>query len=59
MAEFDIYFRDLAPEAQKAFLEAAGLSDTKEGNYDVFPIATVELENMSVAKQHKNRGDAR
>lgn len=44
MAEFDIYFRDLTPKAQEAFLEAAGLPDAKAGNYDVFAIATVELE---------------
>lgn len=42
MSEFEIYFRDLTPEAQKAFLRFVGIADAKDGNYDVFPITTIE-----------------
>jgi hypothetical protein len=38
---FDIMFDDLNPEAQKAFLEFYGLKNAKDGNFDVFPIATL------------------
>ena len=38
---FEIYFNDLHEEAQKAFLEFMGITDPKEGNYDVFPLATI------------------
>ena len=39
---YDIYFRDLTPEAQKEFLNFAGIADAKDGNYDVFPVTTIE-----------------
>ena len=40
---FEIYFSDLTEQAQKEFLEVAGLQSAEDGNYDVFPIATLEL----------------
>lgn len=39
---YDIYFRDLTPEAQKEFLKFAGIADAKDGNYDMFPITAIE-----------------
>lgn len=44
MQEFEIYFTDLTKEAQERFLRAEGLKDSREGNYDIFPIATVCIE---------------
>ena len=41
---YDIYFRDLSPQAQAAFLEYFGLQNPGEADYDVFPITTVETE---------------
>ena len=38
---FEIYFNDLNEETQKAFLEFMGMTDSKEGNYDIFPLATI------------------
>lgn len=38
MDEFEIYLQDLKPEVQKAFIEFYG----DDGNFDVFPIATIE-----------------
>ncbi len=38
----EIYFDDLKEEAQRALLEAYGISDPKEMNWDVFPIDTIE-----------------
>lgn len=40
---FEIYFCDLTPEAQEQFLSVFGLSCAAEGNFDVFPIATIPL----------------
>ena len=39
---YDIYFRDLNPQAQAAFLEYLELRDPAEANFDVVPIATIE-----------------
>lgn len=41
MDEFEIYFNDLTPDAQKAFLEFEGIASPEDGNYDTFPIATI------------------
>lgn len=45
MPTLEIYYSDLTPDAQKRALEAAGISDPKEANWDadIVPIATVEL----------------
>lgn len=40
----DIYFSDLKPEAQKEVLDAFGLKNEKEANWDVFPLASIEVE---------------
>lgn len=42
----DIYFNDLNDEAKATLLEAVGVSDPKEMNWDVdiCPIATYEME---------------
>jgi len=39
-----IYFSDLIPETQAALLEAEGLSDPKDANWDVFPLFEWEAE---------------
>lgn len=46
MNEVEIYFSDLTAEKQKELLEAAGISDPKEANWDmdIVPIAIVNLE---------------
>ena len=41
MEEFEIYFEDLTEEAQKRFLVFMGFKDESDGNYDVFPIASI------------------
>lgn len=41
--EIEIFFSDLNEEAQKIFLEAQGMKDPDEGNYDTFPIAVVPI----------------
>ena len=38
--EFEIYWEDLTPECQKRLTEFIG----DNGNYDVFPIATVHRD---------------
>ena len=44
--DFEIYFGDLNEETQKALLNAAGMQDPEEANWDVFPVATVSTEMM-------------
>ncbi len=39
----DIYFRDLTPDAQKQVLEAAGITDARETNWDVLPMVTMDF----------------
>lgn len=40
---FELYFRDLTPEAQERFLEFYRVYDETEYNWDLFPIATFEV----------------
>ena len=42
MATIEIYWDDLTPEKRQEILEALGGED---GNYDVFPIVTLEFED--------------
>lgn len=46
MSTFELYFSDLTEEAQKRFLKAEGIKNPEEANYDVFPIATIELDDI-------------
>jgi len=41
MKEYKIYWNDLTEETQKELYKFLGDED---GNYDVFPIATIEVE---------------
>lgn len=40
----EILYSDLTPEAQKRYLEVNGVSDASELNWEVSPIAIVEVE---------------
>ena len=42
MKTVEIYWNDLTPEKQQEILEALG---GENGNYDVFPIVTLEFED--------------
>ena len=44
MSTFEIYLQDLTEQAKARFKEVTGLDIDKDTNYDVFPIATVEIE---------------
>jgi hypothetical protein len=46
METFEIMFDDLNKQAQEQFLQFQGLDSPEDGNYDVFPIAVVELEEQ-------------
>jgi hypothetical protein len=41
---FEIYFRDLNKDAQERFLTFQEIENPEDGNYDVFPIAIIELD---------------
>lgn len=43
---FEIYFSDLTPEAQERFLAACGLSSASAGNYDVFPLTAIPIQEV-------------
>lgn len=47
MPTLEIYYSDLVPEAQARALEAAGIRDPKEANWDmdIIPVAIVELDD--------------
>jgi hypothetical protein len=45
MKTFEIMFDDLTPDAQKRFLEFQGCESESDGNWEVVPIATVDLED--------------
>lgn len=38
----EIYIDDLKPEIQKQALEELGLESAEDGNYDIFPLFSVE-----------------
>ena len=40
---FELYFNDLNAEAQAKLLDAAGLNDPSEANWDMFPIDIIEF----------------
>ena len=48
MKTVEIYFKDLNPEKQKELLEAVGVSDPKEMNWDgdFAPLAIIDFDKM-------------
>lgn len=44
MLEVRIYFRDLTEEKQKEVLEAYGIESEKDGNFDLFPLTILYVE---------------
>lgn len=44
MNTFEIFFRDLTPEAQQRYLEAAGVTSADELNADLAPLAILSFE---------------
>ncbi len=45
MKTFEITFDDLTEEAQKQFLEFQGLDNPHDGNFDIAPLAIIDLED--------------
>jgi hypothetical protein len=41
---FEIYFYDLSEDAKKRFLAFMRIDNPSKGNYDIFPIATFDIE---------------
>ena len=41
----EVFISDLTPEAQTRVLDALGIATAEEGNYDVFPLFTVEEQD--------------
>ena len=49
MKEFEIYFGDLTDGAQKRLMNAVGIEDPREMNWDmdIFPVAWYPLSNVN------------
>jgi len=45
MNTFEIMFDDLNDETQRLFLEFQGLESPEDGNFDISPLAIIELED--------------
>ena len=45
MKTFEIMYDDLTEEAKQRFLEFQSLENPTDGNYEIAPIAIVELED--------------
>lgn len=41
----DIYLDDLKPDIQMQVLQALGISSAQDGNYDVLPLFTIQIES--------------
>lgn len=46
MTTFEILGTDLKEEVQKELCEALGISDVSEGNWDVIPLAVLDIDAM-------------
>ena len=46
MKTYEIFFNDLTERAQKELMEFVGVDDPKELNWDVFPIAELDMEDI-------------
>ena len=44
MRTLELYYNDLTPTAQKKYLKVQGVSDASELNWEVNPIAIIEVE---------------
>lgn len=44
MRTLELYYSDLTPEAQAKYLKVQGVSDSSELNWEVNPIAIIEVE---------------
>ena len=53
MRSTKIYFNDLNPEAQKRVLEFYGMKDESEGNWEVEPLAILDVEDEEDEVLHK------
>jgi len=43
---FDVFFDDLVPEIQKELLKFMGLETPADGNYDVFPLTMITVNDI-------------
>jgi hypothetical protein len=51
MSQVEIYFNDLTPEAKKKVMDAMGITDEKEGNFEVAPLAILDYEQESTTEK--------
>ena len=54
---FEIYFSDLNKEAQEALLEQAKITKPEDANWDVFPIATIDVHEDGDDNDSHGGGD--
>ena len=52
MITIDIYWNDLTTKKQKEIQEALNMKPDDNGNWDVFPIATLDVEESEMSDSH-------
>ena len=52
MKTFNIFFNDLKPEVQEDLLKTFGLSSADEMNWELVPVATVDIEDFDDEFNH-------
>jgi hypothetical protein len=52
MRTLELFFNDLTPEAQKKYLKVQGVSDPSELNWEVNPIAIIEVEDSDTKEDN-------
>lgn len=48
---FDIFFGDLVPETKKEILKFLEIKKPEDGNFDVFPLTTITLQDVEEFNQ--------
>lgn len=56
---FDIFFSSLVPETQKEVLKFLKLESPEDGNFDIFPLTEICLEDAEEFNRELNKRKAR
>lgn len=46
MKKFEVYFSDLNKDAQKRLMELVKIEDSKEMNWDIYPLTILEFDEV-------------
>lgn len=54
---FDVFFSDLVPKTQKEALKFLKIAKPEDGNFDIFPLATITSQDVEEFNQESRRMD--